>query len=99
MITIMLLVHLFTTAIVCASSVQTTPWAGVLSFIIIMAYWSINYIAVELEMPFGDDLNDLPVFDMQRDLNASLISLMDKRAANPPIFKYDQEIHSRLNVK
>ena len=55
-------------------------WAGVLSFLVIMAFWSINFIAIELEMPFGDDLNDLPLLDLQRDYNLSIISLMDKRA-------------------
>merc|ERR1711907_367011 len=57
MITIMLLVHLCLTTIVCASSVSSTVWAGVISFVIVMAFWSINFIAVELEMPFGDDPN------------------------------------------
>ena len=38
----------------------------VLSFSAILSYWGLNQIAVELENPFGDDDNDLPLVDMHR---------------------------------
>ena len=60
-----------------------------------MAYWSINYIAVEIEMPYGDDLNDLPVTSLQRDFNQSLITLIDRRAHTVPSFDFDPEIHHK----
>merc|ERR1719424_1455202 len=71
-------------------------WAGILSFLIIMAYWSINYIALELEMPFGDDYNDLPCQDLQKDMNVTLIELMDPRAICPPKFVFVKEVHRQL---
>jgi len=36
----------------------------ILSFCAILSYWGLNQIAVELENPFGDDDNDLPLVDM-----------------------------------
>merc|ERR1711865_503002 len=41
------------------------PLAQMVTFMLVFAFWSINYIAVELEMPFGDDTNDLPLSEMQ----------------------------------
>merc|ERR1719498_613105 len=38
----------------------------ILSFCAILSYWGLNQIAVELENPFGDDDNDLPLIDMHR---------------------------------
>jgi hypothetical protein len=38
----------------------------ILSFSAILSYWGLNQIAVELENPFGDDDNDLPLVDMHR---------------------------------
>merc|ERR1719224_409617 len=99
MITLMLLVHWMTTALVCATSVTSPLWAGILSFFVIMAYWSINFIAVELEMPFGDDLNDLPIYEMQRDLNASLTGLLQKQANRPPVFDFMPTLHTQLCLR
>jgi len=102
MITFMLLFHWGITAFVCAASVQTTFWAGLISFIVVFSFWSINYIAVELEQPFGDDPNDLPLHDMQEDLNKSLAQLLKIEAQHPPSFNFKEEHHqlrkSRQNV-
>merc|ERR1719456_1710455 len=38
--------------------------APVFSFIGVLGLWSLNDLAVELEMPFGDDPNDLPLVDV-----------------------------------
>jgi putative membrane protein len=98
MITFMLVFHWFATAVVCATSVEHAHWAGLLSFIVIFSYWCINFIALELEMPFGDDPNDLPLVDMQIDLNKSLRSLMHERACRPPHFDYGDASHGTLSL-
>lgn len=41
-------------------SVMLTPC---LSFLIILSYWGLNRVARELENPFGEDANDLPLHD------------------------------------
>ena len=40
-------------------------------------FWSLELIAAELENPFGDDVNDLPVFSFQNDVNNGLLLLVD----------------------
>lgn len=95
-ITIMLLVHWFVTAMVVAIEVKNPITAGIFSFVVIMSYWSINYIAVELEMPFGDDPNDLPLHEMQIDLNSSLCALINPKASHPPSFDFNKPVHIQL---
>lgn len=99
MTTIMLLIHLVGTILICSTSMGSLMWAGVLSFLVVLAFWSINYISVELEMPFGDDLNDLPLLDLHRDFNLSIISLMDKRAERTPHFEYKPLVHFHMHRK
>eukprot|EP00428_Durinskia_dybowskii_P040208 CAMPEP_0170276634 /NCGR_PEP_ID=MMETSP0116_2-20130129/38301_1 /TAXON_ID=400756 /ORGANISM="Durinskia baltica, Strain CSIRO CS-38" /LENGTH=441 /DNA_ID=CAMNT_0010527905 /DNA_START=39 /DNA_END=1361 /DNA_ORIENTATION=+ len=64
-----------------------TEWyvAGALAFISIFAFFSINYIAAEIESPFGTDENDLPMKGMQDALNRSLRMLLDSRARIVPV--------------
>mmetsp|Transcript_104384 Transcript_104384/g.207301 ORF Transcript_104384/g.207301 Transcript_104384/m.207301 type:complete len:547 (-) Transcript_104384:142-1782(-) len=93
MITFMLAFHWIITAFVCAASVERSFWAGILSFIVTFSFWSINYIAVELEQPFGDDPNDLPLHEMQADLNKSLIALLHPCAQHAPDFHFKKEEH------
>jgi len=46
------------------------------------------YIALEIDQPFGNDFNDLPVSQMQRDFNRSLLELLDPIAQKPPEYKF-----------
>jgi len=96
MITLMLLTRWVSTAFICAASVENSFWACRLTFIVTFSFWSIHYIAVELEQPFGDDANDLPLHDMQIEMNASLIALLDSRAQHPPKFVFGEH---HLNLK
>jgi len=43
----------------------------------------------------GDDANDLPLREMQEDLNMSLAQLLQKQAQQPPTFNFKQE-HKQL---
>merc|ERR1719271_51737 len=49
MITIMLLFHWGFTPVMCALSISSAGWAAFLTFTVIFSFWSINYIATELE--------------------------------------------------
>jgi hypothetical protein len=51
-------------------------WAFVFTLLPIFALASLNLIARELEMPFGDDPNDLPLFDFHEHMNTSLLMLI-----------------------
>merc|ERR1712048_652373 len=87
------------TPLICAASVTTPYWSATVTFVVIFSFWSINYIAVELEMPFGDDLNDLPLYDMQRDMNGSLRTLIEERAQRVPTFDFIASEHEQLSLR
>lgn len=55
----------------------TSPiWTGILTFVQVAFFWSLNSIATELENPFGEDINDLPAQVMQKDFNEELLLLL-----------------------
>lgn len=96
MIMVMLMFHWFATAFLVALSIESMPIGCIISFVVIFSFWSINYIATELEQPFGDDANDLPLFEMQHDLNASIMMLFEAEAQNPPAFDFQEDTHVKL---
>lgn len=91
MIMVMLIFHALMTPLICAATVRTTTWAALITFVVIFSYWSILYIATELEMPFGDDLNDLPLQDMAKDMNVSLKALLHPCSQMVPKFTYVED--------
>jgi len=50
------------------------PYAQLISALLLV--WSLNYVAAELELPFGDDHNDLPLEEFQGHMNASMLMLI-----------------------
>jgi len=51
-------------------------WSVIATFVPVFCSFGINYIAGELEMPFGDDSNDLPLAKFQEEMNSSLLMLI-----------------------
>eukprot|EP00931_Biecheleriopsis_adriatica_P008531 TRINITY_DN109696_c0_g1_i1.p1 TRINITY_DN109696_c0_g1~~TRINITY_DN109696_c0_g1_i1.p1 ORF type:complete len:554 (+),score=90.49 TRINITY_DN109696_c0_g1_i1:48-1709(+) len=51
-------------------------WAGTFTYLTLFGMFCLNYIARELEMPFGSDANDLPLHDFQDHMNSSLLMLI-----------------------
>lgn len=95
MITVMLLVHWVVAAVICSTSIENPVWAGLLSFAVVLSFWSINFIALELEDPFGDDANDLPIYEMQTDLNSSLKELLNSHATKAPDYNFNYAYHEK----
>jgi len=93
MILLMLVLHWFLTAQLCAVCSESPWWAFIQAFVVVLMYWSLHYIGEELEQPFGDDANDLPISEMQADMNASLLDLLSPEARNAPSFGYSSEKH------
>lgn len=94
---VMLLLHWSCTPILC--SMLLNRWlAAIAAFAVIFFIWCINYIALQLEQPFGSDSNDLPMNQMQRDWNKSLGTLLAKRAQRPPKFTFDTAFHRKLEI-
>eukprot|EP00931_Biecheleriopsis_adriatica_P027163 TRINITY_DN16375_c0_g1_i2.p1 TRINITY_DN16375_c0_g1~~TRINITY_DN16375_c0_g1_i2.p1 ORF type:complete len:573 (+),score=80.89 TRINITY_DN16375_c0_g1_i2:65-1720(+) len=84
MITGMLLVHWIVTPLFASQIVESAWWAGILCFCVSCAFWSLIYIALEIDQPFGEDANDLPVKEMMRNWNASLNMLLKPEMQSRP---------------
>eukprot|EP00927_Polykrikos_kofoidii_P058363 TRINITY_DN5283_c1_g1_i4.p1 TRINITY_DN5283_c1_g1~~TRINITY_DN5283_c1_g1_i4.p1 ORF type:complete len:599 (+),score=118.04 TRINITY_DN5283_c1_g1_i4:140-1936(+) len=67
-----------------------------LSMAIVFFPWCINFIALQLEMPFGEGDNDLPMEQMQADWNKSVGTLLMFQAQRPPEFAFNQRVHCQL---
>mmetsp|Transcript_27475 Transcript_27475/g.78959 ORF Transcript_27475/g.78959 Transcript_27475/m.78959 type:complete len:523 (-) Transcript_27475:327-1895(-) len=99
MITFMLLIHWIITPLGNLLLVDNKAWAITLSFISVLFFWSINYIAIEIEIPFGDAVNHLPIKEMQAEMNRSLRVLLDKRSQTPPAFELNAMRNSPGNIR
>jgi hypothetical protein len=71
--------------------------ATLVSFLVIFFVWACNYIALELEQPFGRDANSLPMRQMQKDWNKSLSTLTQPLAHSAPTFTFTSS-HRLLEV-
>lgn len=84
MISLLLFLYSVFTPLVICSWVGHWALAGLFSFIAVFGFNSINLIACELEQPFGDDVNDLPMFELQQVVNRHLLNLLHPNATFPP---------------
>jgi len=71
--------------------------ASIVAFLVIFFIWCTNYIALELEQPFGDTANGLPMVQLHKDWNKSLATLLHPRGHQPPPFQYEKR-HKRLEI-
>jgi len=94
---ILLMLHWVATPIVTALALPR-EWAAIFAFFTIMALWCLHFNALDLEFPFGDRANDLPMEDFQREWNNSIRTLIDKRATGPPLFEYDPATHDSFRL-
>jgi len=63
-------------------------WATALTFIAVAGYHALNFVAVELEDPFGGDINDLPIQNYQNTVNnrlRQLFMLEELECASPSL--------------
>lgn len=99
MINVMLAIQWIVTPLVAASVTQSWMIASGLSLITVFAFWSTVHIAAEIENPFGDDPNDLPLVDYQIRFNQSLLTLLDVRAQVPPFYAFTRREGRHLGVR
>lgn len=83
-ISVMLVLHWFMNPVVIAILVGSPAWAALVSFVPCFAFWGINYISAEIEQPFGDGANDMPMRRMQLSMNTSIVTLLERRSQEPP---------------
>eukprot|EP00929_Paragymnodinium_shiwhaense_P087334 TRINITY_DN47551_c0_g1_i1.p1 TRINITY_DN47551_c0_g1~~TRINITY_DN47551_c0_g1_i1.p1 ORF type:complete len:539 (+),score=86.88 TRINITY_DN47551_c0_g1_i1:175-1791(+) len=84
MILVLLIVHTFFTPIIFTQFVPHKAVCAFLCFLPIFGMHCLNLTAVELEMPFGVDANDLPLRHFQTEMNEALLMLVHKMADHLP---------------
>eukprot|EP00931_Biecheleriopsis_adriatica_P050254 TRINITY_DN29088_c0_g1_i1.p1 TRINITY_DN29088_c0_g1~~TRINITY_DN29088_c0_g1_i1.p1 ORF type:complete len:499 (+),score=76.22 TRINITY_DN29088_c0_g1_i1:63-1559(+) len=86
MLSTMMILTSLITPFVLATTTSSLAWCVLLNFVSVMSLSAIHYVAAELEMPFGDDLNDLPLRALQESLNTALIQLLDDHMSICPTY-------------
>ncbi|CAE6954057.1 unnamed protein product [Symbiodinium sp. CCMP2592] len=74
--------------------------AACVSFIVICFLWAQNFIALQLESPFGCEPNDLPMHQMQGDwkLGTRVYALCARLTCVRTGFCFDPELHYQFSV-
>jgi hypothetical protein len=76
MIAFLLICHMVLTPLVMCSKIENKFLSTLLTFVPICGMATLNFIAVELENPFGTDDNDLPMNHFQEEMNSCLLMLL-----------------------
>lgn len=72
--------QLVLTPLMIASLTRHYFWSFLVTFIATFAFFSVNFVGVQLENPFGSDENDLPLHHFQDEMNKCLMMLLHDRA-------------------
>eukprot|EP00928_Gymnodinium_smaydae_P047171 TRINITY_DN3146_c0_g1_i2.p1 TRINITY_DN3146_c0_g1~~TRINITY_DN3146_c0_g1_i2.p1 ORF type:complete len:408 (-),score=91.16 TRINITY_DN3146_c0_g1_i2:429-1652(-) len=84
MISLLLFWHFFASVAIGGMAMENPLTAAAFAFTSVLSVWSVNYIAIEIEMPYGSDPNDLPLHWMQRSMNDSLMNLLHPLSQSVP---------------
>jgi len=68
-------IHGLITPVAVCSWTNNITWACLFTFVLVFAFWSLHFLAGELENPFDSELNDLNMNEIQRELNQHLLAL------------------------
>lgn len=91
LMTWLLLIHFGVTPVIASQAIASKAWASVMCFFVTSSLWSLLYIAHQIDQPFGNDDNDLPIDAMQRDFNRSLLQLLEPLAQRPPHYHHTKK--------
>eukprot|EP00930_Biecheleria_cincta_P080231 TRINITY_DN6836_c0_g1_i2.p1 TRINITY_DN6836_c0_g1~~TRINITY_DN6836_c0_g1_i2.p1 ORF type:complete len:488 (+),score=77.35 TRINITY_DN6836_c0_g1_i2:99-1562(+) len=81
---LLIFVHMILTPLVIVQWTTRWWWSFILTLISVVCMKAIDCIAIELEMPFGEDPNDLPVEQLHDAMNKSLLLLLNPNSWKPP---------------
>lgn len=74
----------FISPVITAQWTREIAWAFVFTFTQIFVLWCLNFIAEEIENPFGADENDLDGHGLQQEMNSQLVLLLRSSTARLP---------------
>eukprot|EP00427_Karlodinium_veneficum_P044450 CAMPEP_0169251912 /NCGR_PEP_ID=MMETSP1016-20121227/37774_1 /TAXON_ID=342587 /ORGANISM="Karlodinium micrum, Strain CCMP2283" /LENGTH=494 /DNA_ID=CAMNT_0009333097 /DNA_START=281 /DNA_END=1766 /DNA_ORIENTATION=- len=92
-----LFVHWALLPFVISTSTTQAWWGGVYAFVQVFFAWSLTFIAVELEQPFGFDANDLDSRSLQEDYNKSLLMLVQPEIRRTPVLSLSNSPRQSLS--
>lgn len=76
LLSVMIWVHAIITPAVAGLLLPQWYWAPTLTFTAVFSMTSLNLVAAEIERPFGDDANDLPMGGMMKFMNRTLLMIL-----------------------
>lgn len=86
MLSVMLIIYSIGAPPLIAYIFQTAVAAAASAFLNVTVLWSVNYLAAEIETPFGNDNNHLPLQQEVERMNALLKMLLKDAAQATPFF-------------
>ncbi|CAE7349136.1 unnamed protein product [Symbiodinium natans] len=89
----MLIAHWILAPLVASQVVLRPWWAGIMVLVVSTSYWTLFYIAQEIDQPFGEDANDLPVREMQQQFNTKLQFFLEPASTKIPDFTLESSQH------
>eukprot|EP00927_Polykrikos_kofoidii_P021137 TRINITY_DN20114_c0_g2_i1.p1 TRINITY_DN20114_c0_g2~~TRINITY_DN20114_c0_g2_i1.p1 ORF type:complete len:658 (+),score=121.31 TRINITY_DN20114_c0_g2_i1:128-2101(+) len=95
---VLLMLHYFLTPFVLTPWVVRCHWAAFFGFMQIFTFWVLNFIAAELENPFGSDDNDIDGAQLQKEVNSCLRLLLRTGCAPTVSLKLNNEEDQQLLI-
>ena len=92
----MLIAHWILAPLVASQMVLKPWWAGIMVLVVSTSYWTLFYIAQEIDQPFGEDANDLPVREMQHKFNAKLQFFLEPMFTKVPDLSMESSQHLEI---
>mmetsp|Transcript_11112 Transcript_11112/g.27783 ORF Transcript_11112/g.27783 Transcript_11112/m.27783 type:complete len:512 (-) Transcript_11112:108-1643(-) len=81
---LLLMVHWLLTPMICNQWVTVASWACLLSFLQVFIFWSLKFISVELENPFGKDANDINASSFRYHMSEHYLLLLQPSTQRVP---------------
>lgn len=83
LIALLLLLHSILSPAIVAVLLNSLVFAPMVTFVQIFGLHAMNLISMQLEDPFGEDANDLPLAHFQAEMNNCLLMLVQERLCAP----------------
>merc|ERR1719291_45150 len=93
----MMFLHLLATPFMAASMCLGYVQAFGITFLLAFVFWSLHEVSIELENPFGTDINDLDMDAYQEFCNQRLLLLLHQAAERAPDIRTDVALSELKN--
>eukprot|EP00930_Biecheleria_cincta_P046001 TRINITY_DN31719_c0_g1_i2.p1 TRINITY_DN31719_c0_g1~~TRINITY_DN31719_c0_g1_i2.p1 ORF type:complete len:575 (+),score=100.76 TRINITY_DN31719_c0_g1_i2:43-1767(+) len=96
---LLLMVHWFVTPLLACLYINSAVLSTALVFTGQAGMWAVVFVANQMDQPFGEDANDLPMAEMQQDFNRSLISLLHPLSQHVPDYDPNAQVSSAEDAR